>query len=301
MMVRPLGRWVLVLAEILCASSAAKAQREQKPPTLAEIRIIRSAVCSPDRNALLVNAVPTDLALWDTKTGQLRIRLEEKGGTPQWDCIAISPDGKKAAAIALYFAGAPGAKAKMGRDLAIWDLATGKIVEEQTLPEWKKGKTPPFLEFSKDGAFLYSIWDNRILKIKVGGRNRTLAHKLEGWDLCAFDPKAKLLILARHNVGKLGTELRFLPVAKDAKSHSVALTSNVLSLAFSPDGKTLAISYDGRWDKRKPQIELWDVATREIRTTLAADTRKEFQGYYQMVFSPDGKSLAGVPFFTTGT
>jgi WD40 repeat protein len=304
MTVRPLGRWALVLAVTLSASSATKAQRDQKRPTLADIQLIRSAIYSPDGNALLVYAVSDDLGLWDTKTGQLRVRLEQKVGRP-WDCIAISPDGKRAAAIAMYFWGAP--VAKMGRDLAIWDLATGKVVEEQTLPEWKTGKGPPFLQFSTDGEFLYSIWDNRILEVKLGGKNRILVHKLDpwspeqgGWDptKSAFDPKAKLLILARNNVGKPGAQLGFIPVAEDAEPHTVPLPGQLLSLALSPDGKTLALSYDGRWDTGKRQIELWDVATRKLRTTLPVDTRKEFQGYNQVFFAPDGKTLAGAPFFT---
>jgi WD40 repeat protein len=295
---RPLGRWVLVLAVTLCAGSATKAQRDQKRPTLAGIPI-RSAVYSPDGNFLLVYEFD-DLGLWDMKTGLLRVRLEQKIPRP-WDCIAISPDGKRAAAIAMYFSGAP--VAKMGRDLTIWDLATGKVVEEQTLPEWKKGRSPPFLKFSTDGAFLYSIWDNRILEVKLGGKNRILAHNLDPWsseagDWAAFDPQAKLLILARNNVGKPGAQLGFIPVAEDAEPHTVPLTSQLLSLALSPDGKILALSYDGRWDTGKRQIELWDVATFKLRTALPVDTRKEFQGYNQMFFAPDGKTLVGVPFFT---
>src|SRR6516225_2213000 len=223
MTVPPLGRWVLVLAVTLCAGSATKAQQDQNRPTLAGIHIIRSAVYSPDGNFLLVYEVPNELGLWDMKTGLLRVRLEQKIPRP-WDCIAISPDGKRAAAIAMYFGGAP--VAKMGRDLAVWDLATGKVVEEQTLPEWKKGKGPPFLKFSTDGAFLYSIWDNRILEVKLGGKNRILAHKLDPWFSdagvwAAFDPKAKLLILARNNAGKPGAQLGFIPVAEDAEPHTV--------------------------------------------------------------------------------
>jgi WD40 repeat protein len=87
-------------------------------------------------------------------------------------------------------------------------------------------------------------------------------------------------------------------VADDAEPKIVPLTGRILSLALSRDGKTLAISYDARWDDAHRPIEFWDVATRKRRTTLPADTRQEFQGYHQMVFSPDGKTLAGVPFFT---
>jgi WD40 repeat protein len=57
---------------------------------------------------------------------------------------------------------------------------------------------------------------------------------------------------------------------------------SVVSVAFSPDGKTLAT---GSWDKT---IKLWDVATGKNTTTLTGNT-----GVVRAVtYSPDGKMLA---------
>jgi hypothetical protein len=88
-----------------------------------------------------------------------------KQGGGSWGCIAISPDGKKAATTTF------------GRRLEVWNVATGKMVEEQSLPEYD-GSVRPFLEFSADGAFLYAIWGKQILEAKLGGKTVSLPTNL---------------------------------------------------------------------------------------------------------------------------
>ncbi len=59
-------------------------------------------------------------------------------------------------------------------------------------------------------------------------------------------------------------------------------TNQVLAVAFSPDGKTLA---SGSADKT---IKLWDVATGKEQATLKGHT----DAVLAVAFSPDGKTLA---------
>jgi WD40 repeat protein len=60
----------------------------------------------------------------------------------------------------------------------------------------------------------------------------------------------------------------------------------VRSVAFSPDGKTLA---SGSEDE---SIKLWDVATRKELATINARTGRVFSAVFCLMFSPDGKILA---------
>lgn len=58
--------------------------------------------------------------------------------------------------------------------------------------------------------------------------------------------------------------------------------SEIVSLAFSPDGKTLAGGDDAG------NVTLWDVDSRTVRYTLRGHSR----GVYALAFSPDGRILA---------
>ncbi len=66
----------------------------------------------------------------------------------------------------------------------------------------------------------------------------------------------------------------------------------LLSLAFSPDGKTIASAGGGtggrREDPAKGEVKLWDVSTGKALRTIAV----EKQIVFHATFSPDGKLLA---------
>src|SRR5262249_18723232 len=63
----------------------------------------------------------------------------------------------------------------------------------------------------------------------------------------------------------------------------------VSSIAFSPDGRTLAAGTRDAADLDKPgEVILWDLSTRRVRTIL----RGHDSGVLSVAFSPDGRPVA---------
>ena len=84
-----------------------------------------------------------------------------------------------------------------------------------------------------------------------------------------------------------GTGVRFRRAIRGSAPRTDA--TGVQDLAFSPDGKSLAIAHG--YNDRPGEVKLWDIRTGSLVATLNAPDTKE--AVPQLAFSPDGKSLAG--------
>jgi WD40 repeat protein len=65
-------------------------------------------------------------------------------------------------------------------------------------------------------------------------------------------------------------------------------TSSIRDLCVAPDGKTLAVAREADHVHDKGVVELWDVASGELKTSLG----KEHGAALCVTFSPDGRTLA---------
>jgi WD40 repeat protein len=292
---RSLAGWFIVLSAGMLVGSAAEAQKDKKPPTLAEVKGVANLAYALDGSFVLIDYRPSggrpdqsqaSLGVWDTKTGEFKVGMEK---VPQkCDRIAVSPDGKKAAAIDVG-----------DRQLKIWNVATGKVEDEQTLPAWKGSiRSAPFLKFSADSKFLYSIREQQILELKLGEKHRLVGESLNwfGPDLMALDPEAKRLIVVHNIQGQSAADIQVYDLTKEGKPETIRADGHIQSMALSHDGKTLALSFL-RGGRDKSRFELWDVPAFKRRSALPADARKGFQYYGSMAFAPDDKALAGAPVF----
>jgi RNA polymerase sigma factor (sigma-70 family) len=212
--------------------------------------------CSPD-GKLLAASGGGGVHLWDAATGRELRRLEEDLGDVR--CIAFSPDGKTLAFGDM----------RMGRPVRLWDVSTGKqrgqlggFIDDPRLPRPPRPvklceDAPPPLPFEGHAGPVYSL---------------------------SFSPDGKLLASSAGDVRlwDLKTRRQLRELVKGARRASL--------LAFSPDGKTLAVVLQappgGAYEDRL--LSFWDVASgKELR---CFEAHREYVGC--IAFSPDGQLLA---------
>ena len=205
-----------------------------------------SVAFSPDGNTIAAGSGKV-IHLWDVDTGT---ELQTLTGRPEdrLDSVAFSPDGNTIAAGS-------------GKVIHLWDVDTG--TELQTLTGRPEDRLDS-VAFSPDGNTIAAgsgkvihLWD-----VDTGTELQTLTGRPEDWlDSVAFSPDGNTIASAGSwdNTIHLwdvdtGTELQTL----------TGHTGGVNSIAFSPDGRTLA---SGSWDGT---VLLWDIAPPEPER-LAAD------------------------------
>jgi WD40 repeat protein len=195
--------------------------------------------------------------------------------TDQILAVAYSPDGR-------WLAGGG-----FGKAINLWDARTGKVVhrlEAATRPAYRS------IAFSPDGKMLVGCGDDgvvRLWNVRTGELERSVAVSTkQAWIVSriAFSPDGtKLAAASRFKQDRQFSEVSLLDLKTGKPQWTWAAPGDkwVYSVAFAPDGKTLAAS-DG-------QIHLLNAATGAPVKTLGLD------GKFTMlaVFSPDGKTLVG--------
>jgi WD40 repeat protein len=253
---------------------------------------------TPDGKTLLVGrhqndpkAGPTGgVAVWDVATGQGKglLRHAPPRGVAR---LALAPDGKLLAALESWMEGEKGAYQAC---VSLWDVAGGKPLAR--LGDENTGA----LAFSPDGQCLawstYVVKDRQLVSALV--RRRDLAKQQDLPPLPSPAGKSALSCLAFSPDGSTlaGADSAGNIILWDTASAKVRATlkqedqRRARALAFSPDGKVLAVGLGSRpgRDREPGLIVLWDPATGKPRLTLTGHTNEVLS----VAFSPDGKLLA---------
>jgi WD40 repeat protein/serine/threonine protein kinase len=251
--------------------------------------------------------------LWALTRGDslATLRVNETGKVVA--SVAISPDGKTLLSAGQY------GKAYL------WDRVSNQIIAE--LP--KNNVCPPSVAFSPDGKFfaLGSV-DREVLLWDTEQRREVRRLPGQGAKV-AFSPAGKLLACATTEVMQpfpgdvalwnyeTGEQVAFFPGAgarvafsPDGKRMAMGSSNNVVrvididrrqtvatlrktrpvwAMAFTPDGRYLVTS-DWGFDALSGVLEIWDLATEDLRHSLTDDMRF----VWNMAFSPDGLTMATV-------
>jgi WD40 repeat protein len=232
----------------------------------------RAMAVSPDGTFLAKEGRPENevgvvIEVWDLTTARLLMTLGPAQGCSS---LAFSPDGKRLAV------GGQGYSSMGSITLAqieLWNLETRQ--RERTVPAHEGYVSS--VEFAPDGKRLAScgsdfakIWDassgKQVFAFDNGNRGGYASFRSDGaWLACA---NGEFVDVWDTNTGNRVFTLR---------GHAATLSS----VAFSPDGKRLAISGFDR------SIGIWDVAKRKQSITIKGHA----DAVWNVAFSPDGKSL----------
>ncbi len=247
---------------------------------------IYSGDLSPDGKLLAVHGVDGALRLLDTATGRVRLTLR-RPHLPDGFCdgmrvLAFSPDGKSLLVCGTNPTDRLGLGPRDTGAVHLLDVATGK---ETRRLEGAGGETR-HLAYSPDGKQVAVSQGGGVTfyDAATGKEQRRVppAGKWVAWWL-AYAPDGRRIALP----GATETMIRLCDTATGKETRSFSNGTGVLTVAFAPDGKTLAAA------GKDNVVRLWDVATGKqagaFREGLPDPGGDRLTA---LAFSPDGQALA---------
>ena len=248
---------------------------DQKHAVTGHTDYVDSVAFNPDGKFFASGYANGSIRFWDVVTG-LHLKTF-KGPNDYASCLVFSLDGKTLAWAS-------------GIDIRLQDAHTGE--EKMRLTGHERGMHS--MALSPDGDILASGSEDmtiRLWDMHTGEHKKTLSGHQHRVYSVAFSPDGKTLASGSDdNTVRLwdvdtGETERILTGHAgefEGLDNGPSSVEGVKSVAFSPDGKTLA---SGGGDN---VIHLWDIGTGKRKKTLVGHTHWAFS----LAFSPDGKTLA---------
>jgi WD40 repeat protein len=271
------------LWEVATGKEAPLLEGHRKAPTAISV--------SQDGKTVVSWSADRVIQRWDAATGKVQGQFAAPAGTTR---AAFSPDGR---IVAL---------ANRDNTIRLHDTATGK--ELHKLKGHQGGIAA--LGFAPDGKVLASRGANdnsvRLYDVERGADVRQITMRpvrnAEGGTVfviggparsprgpgLAFSPDGRLVVVPGPGSGNSGRTLVFFDVSTGKELRKIESAQAVTSLAFSPDGRTLATENGDR------TITLWEAASGKQRAKLGTAVAEQPQdGRGMMAFTLVGDGFGG--------
>jgi WD40 repeat protein len=226
---------------------------------------IRTVAFSPD-GGLLASGGDDDrrIIFWDVKSGR---QLKELDGPGSVTSVAFSPDGRSLASAA-----------EGNNPIFIWDVASGEKQAELRGHESHVRS----LEFSRDGKVLVSGGDSTVRVWDLSTRRETVEPIEAGTSVAKVAISPDGTTVASSAYWPQAVLLRDLRGNKEPIELNTGGSQGQNSIAYSPDGKTLAYTSG----EMRFNVVLWDLPNGMPRAILEGSATT-----LSMMFTPDGKQL----------
>ena len=247
---------------------------DQKHAVIGHTDYVYGVAFNPDGKSVASGYSDGSIRFWDAETG-LHLKTSKKGYEASG--LVFSEDGKTLAYAE-------------GLDIRLQDAGTGEEKMRLTGHTWGMHS----MALSPDGDILASGSEDttiRLWDMRTGAHKKTLNGHTDRVYSVAFSPDGKTLAsgsddntvrLWRVDTGETERILVGHAGEFEGVDNGPSSVEGVKSVAFSPDGKTLA---SGGGDN---VIHLSDIGTGKRKMTLTGHTHWVFS----LAFRPDGKTLA---------